>query len=117
MAAMRWYTPAAVTPPKRSMNQRAQAVSLYLSGMPVKTSTVKLVNTRKCIQRWKTLKRRYSIRVRGFFLVLVRPVPAGGVARFSAGSVMTSVEAILDPPVDVQARMHAAEGEDHGDEQ
>ena len=64
MAAMRWYTPAAVTPPNRSMNQRAQAVSLYFSGMPVKTSTVKLVKTRKCIQRWKTLNRRYSMRVR-----------------------------------------------------
>ena len=63
MAARRWYTPAAVTPPNRSMNHCAQAVSLYLSGMPVNTSTVKLTMTRKCIQRWNTLKRRYSMRV------------------------------------------------------
>ena len=45
------------------MNHCAQWVSLYLSGMPVNTSTVKLMMTRKCIQRWNTLKRRYSMRV------------------------------------------------------
>src|SRR5664280_470 len=105
MAAMRWYTPAAVTPPKRSMNQRAQAVSLYLSGMPVKTSTVKLVKTRKCIQRWKTLNRRYSMRVRTFF---------SGVAALAG--MASGVEAIFESSVDVQARMHEAEREDDGDE-
>ena len=45
------------------MNHCAHWVSLYLSGMPVNTSTVKLTMTRKCIQRWKTLKRWYSMRV------------------------------------------------------
>src|SRR5664280_328339 len=97
MAAMRWYTPAAVTPPNRSMNQRAQAVSLYLSG--------KLVNTRKCIQRWKTLNRRYSMRVRTFF---------SGVAALAG--MASGVEAIFESSVDVQARMHEAEREDDGDE-
>src|SRR5664280_2084435 len=105
MAAMRWYTPAAVTPPKRSMNQRAQAVSLYLSGMPVNTSTVKLVNTRKCIQRWKTLNRRYSMRVRTFF---------PGAAALTG--MASGVEAIFESSVDVQARMHEAEREHDGDE-
>src|SRR5664280_1011765 len=105
MAAMRWYTPAAVTPPKRSMNQRAQAVSLYLSGMPVNTSTVKLVNTRKCIQRWKTLNRRYSMRVRTCF--------SGVVA---LAGMASGVEAIFESSVDVQARMHEAECEHDADE-
>src|SRR5664280_1040416 len=105
MAAMRWYTPAAVTPPNRSMNQRAHAVSLYLSGMPVKTSTVKLVNTRKCIQRWKTLNRRYSMRVRTCF--------SGVVA---LAGMASGVEAIFESSVDVQARMHEAECEHDADE-
>src|SRR5665647_635719 len=101
---MRWYTPAAVTPPKRSIDQRAHSVSLYLRGMPVNTSTVKLTKTRKCIQRWKTLNRRYSMRVRTFLRALLFVGTA------------SAVEAILEPPVDVQARMRGAEREDHGDE-
>src|SRR5674476_258891 len=85
------------------MNQRAHSVSLYLSGMPVKTSTVKLTKTRKCIQRWNTLNRRYSMRVRTFW--------------GAASAVMVSpVEAILDPPVDVQGRVHEGERKDHRDE-
>ena len=59
MAAKRWTIPAVWAPPRRRISHCAQPASLYRSGMPVKTSTVKLTMMKKWIQRWNNEKRRY----------------------------------------------------------
>ena len=40
----------------------AQALSLYLSGMPVSTSVEKLIMMKKCTQRWNGVNRRKWVR-------------------------------------------------------
>ena len=44
IAAKRWIMPAFSTPPMKPIHVCAQALSLYLSGMPVSTSVEKLMH-------------------------------------------------------------------------
>ena len=52
IAEKRWIMPALSTPPMKPIHVCAQALSLYLSGMPVSTSVEKLIMMKKCTQRW-----------------------------------------------------------------
>ena len=58
IAAKRWIMPAFSRPPMKPIHVRAQALSLYLSGMPVSTSVEKLIMMKKCTQRWNAVNRR-----------------------------------------------------------
>ena len=62
MAAKRWIMPAFSIPPMTPIHVCAQALSLYLSGMPVSTRVEKLIMMKKCTQRWNGVKRRKWVR-------------------------------------------------------